>query len=85
MSSHWKHGSTWAWRKLRAQILLRDLYRCQLRLPGCTDLATQVHHTLGKAAGDDPAHLVASCQGCNLKVGDPMKSRNPAPRPMTKW
>jgi 5-methylcytosine-specific restriction endonuclease McrA len=43
-----------------------------------------VHHLAGKGAGDDPANLVAACQHCNLKVGDPTK-HDPDPIPWTGW
>ncbi len=87
MSRAWAKGSTTAWRKLRAQILQRDGYRCRIQLPGvCTGRATHVHHIHGRArTGDDPAHLVAACAPCNLKTGDPAKQPDPAPRPRTRW
>jgi 5-methylcytosine-specific restriction endonuclease McrA len=86
VSRGWAGGSTWAWRKIRAAVLIRDHRRCQLRLPGCTTLATEVHHTLGKTMGDDVAHLVAACRPCNLKAGDPRRAaRDPRPRPRTQW
>lgn len=85
MSGAWGKGSTRAWRKLRAQILARDGYRCQLKIPGtCKTLATCVHHLDGKAMGDDPARLVASCTPCNLAVGDPT-AHDPSPQPRTAW
>lgn len=85
MVSGWGgRGSTRAWRAVRAQILVRDGERCQLQLPGCTHAATEVHHRAGKAAGDDPRNLVASCRACNLAIGDPRR-HNPAPRGVTKW
>ncbi|MEH1013058.1 HNH endonuclease signature motif containing protein [Micromonospora sp. CPCC 206060] len=83
MSRSWQGGSTRAWRKLRARVLHRDGYRCRIELPGCTTVATHVHHTLGKAAGDDPAHLLAACAHCNLKTGQP--TADPAPQPRTRW
>jgi len=84
MSRGWKGGSTRAWRTTRALVLQRDHHLCRLRLDGCTTLATCVHHTRGKAAGDDPAHLMAACASCNLKIGDPAK-HNPPARSVTKW
>lgn len=85
MSRGWQGGSTRAWRKLRALVLARDAYVCRLQLPGCTTRANHVHHTLGKTiTGDDPTYLVAACEHCNLKVGDPTR-HNPQPRPMTRW
>lgn len=86
MSKGWRGGSTRAWRTLRARVLARDGYRCRLQLPGvCVGRATHVHHIHGKARGDDPAYLVASCAPCNLKVGDPTKQPDPAPLPWTEW
>lgn len=38
-----KGYSTPHWQKLRAQVLQRDRYRCQLKHDGCTGRATTVH------------------------------------------
>ena len=86
MSRGWAGGSTRAHRRARAYVLARDNRRCQLKVPGvCTTVATCAHHVLGKAVtGDDPAHMIASCTACNLKVGDPRKL-DPAPRPKEWW
>jgi len=85
MSKSWAKGSTPQWRAVRLRVLQRDGYRCRLKLAGCTTIATQVHHTLGReVSGDDPAHLVAACQPCNLRVGDPRR-HDPAPKPRTRW
>lgn len=76
----WTGGSSRAWRELRAAILKRDRYLCQLKLEGCTVTAPlaggwkhagQAHHLHGRSKGDDPAYLVAACRNCNLQVGDP--------------
>jgi hypothetical protein len=77
-------------------VLARDGYRCRVQVPGvCIGAAPlhaygdvpsgHVHHVFGKAAGDDPAYMVASCQPCNLHVGDPTRKPDPDPRPMTRW
>lgn len=52
----------------------------------CTGTAEQVHHAGigGKARGDDPRDLVASCRACNLHVGQP-GAISPEPRPVSKW
>jgi len=85
MSRAWKHGSTRKWRKIRAYVLARDGYRCQLRLPGCTITASEAHHTVAReVAGDDPDKLVAACPGCNKRAGDP-RAHDPDPRPRTRW
>lgn len=90
MSRRWARGSTRAWRRLRARVLLANLAdnggRCQIALPGtwvtadgqirrCLGRADCVHHTRGRAiTGDDPRFLVAACTPCNLKAGDPTKT-----------
>lgn len=98
-SQHWGKGSTTKWRKIRAQVLTRDSYRCQLRLApkcdctlpdckrfhGCTTRADCVHHLDGKANGDDPNRCVASCTGCNLQIGDPTKDTDPGISVRTVW
>lgn len=39
---NWSKGSSRQWRKLRARILLRDKFRCQLQIPGvCTGHAPE--------------------------------------------
>lgn len=87
MSEAWKGGSTRAWRKTRARVLLRDGYRCRLQLHGCTGQATHAHHTLGlKATGlHDLRFLVAACEYCNLATGDPTRNADPQPKPRTRW
>lgn len=86
MSRSWARGSTRAWRRTRALVLERDGWECQLRLPGCTYVATHVHHTLGRErTGDDPQFLVGACEHCNLATGDPTKVPDPPPHPRTRW
>jgi len=84
MSKAWAAGSTRRWRRTRALVLARDGYTCRLRLPGCTGKADCVHHVHGKAiTGDDPRYLVASCQACNLAIGEPVL--DPTPKAVTQW
>ncbi len=96
MSKGWEGGSTREWRRIRLAVLRRDSYVCQVKIAGiCKYRADCVHHLYGKAAGDNPRNLVASCTPCNLHVGDPMKpkrgggrtrrSADPKPRPRTAW
>lgn len=87
MSRSWAGGSTRAWRKIRARVLARDGYQCQIRKAGvCTSRATHVHHTQGRAVtGDDERYLVAACEPCNLSVGEPAAHATPKPRPLTRW
>ena len=46
---------------------------------------SQVHHTRGVAAGHDPRWLVGSCPPCNVAIGDPTRSVDPAAVPVTRW
>ena len=99
MSKTWVGGSTTAWRKVRARVLDRDRasgWGCRAHDEGwcaraaapshaCTKIPSVAHHTLGKAAGDDPAHIVAACVPCNLAIGDPAARPDPQPQRVTKW
>lgn len=71
---------------MRRAVLERDEYRCQIKIADCcTTIADTVHHTLGWAVtGDNPAHLVAACKACNLRIGEPKGSDEP-PRRTTNW
>lgn len=85
MSKAWANGSDRRWRRVRAAVLARDGNRCRLKLDGCTTVAEQVHHTLGReVAGDNPDHLVAACAHCNQAAGDP-RAADPSPTPRTQW
>lgn len=89
MSKAWAKGSTTAWRKLRAAILLQNEMtnggKCGLQLEGCTGTANQVHHIYGKEHGDDPSGLMAVCAHCNYKYGSPSKHRDPKGKPADYW
>ncbi len=82
----WVKGSTRRWRKIRAAVLARDRYRCQIRLPKvCTTQATCAHHTLGRAiTGDNMAYIVAACAPCNGAVGEPGRNQ-PEPKRISRW
>lgn len=89
MSKAWSGGSTTAWRKLRAAILANNLAtnhgQCVRQIPDvCTGQATEVHHVLGKAAGDDPRYLEPVCGPCNRHIGDPLKYE-PQPKIRSRW
>jgi 5-methylcytosine-specific restriction endonuclease McrA len=77
MSKGWAGGSTWAYRKLRRFVLARDNYLCQLHHPGCTTIGNQLHHLDGVRAGKvcPPNRAVASCANCNIREGDPTKTK----------
>lgn len=95
MSEAWAGGSTRRWRRIRADVLRRDRYRCQLRIPGVCRVDAplfggHVHHKHGKGrcagcAADQPDHLQAACAPCNLHVGEPKSQGDPPCKPMTRW
>lgn len=60
-------------------------HTCTGRAEQTGEHAGHVHHTRGKAFGDNPAHLVAACQTCNLHIGNPDNGIDPQPRPRTRW
>jgi len=56
------------WRAVRREILARDGYVCQIRLPGCTTVATTVDHRVELGDGGalyDPENLQGACASCN--------------------
>lgn len=86
MSKSWEGGSTRAWRRTRAAVLLRDGYQCQLKLDVCLGVADCVHHAAGRSVtGDDPRYLLASCTPCNQALGDPTTTPDPPGRGSTQW
>ena len=54
------------WETRRRRVLERDGYQCQLRLPGCTHLATECDHV---TAGDDHrlSNLQGACHSCHAR------------------
>ena len=61
-------GYGWAWQKLRARILARDMHLCQpCERAGKTTPAREVDHIVPKAKGgtDDPDNLEAICIPCH--------------------
>jgi hypothetical protein len=95
MSKAWQHGSTRAWRRVRAAVLLRDGDRCrahddrlcaQAPAHQCSGRFEQAHHTRGRAVtGDDPRYIVASCTACNKAIGDPTEHADRPIKGVTQW
>lgn len=88
-SKNWQKGSGRPWQRIRAYVLARDGYRCQLRGPRCLTWAPlraqagmpagHAHHTRSRSeAGDDPRYIVAACGPCNIGRGNPGEY-DPAP------
>jgi 5-methylcytosine-specific restriction endonuclease McrA len=66
--------------RLRLACLQRDGYRCQLKLEGCTTIATTADHIVDRAvAGDGLDNLRAACAWCNGSRGKPGR-HDPEPR-----
>ena len=58
--------------RAKRAVIRRDGGRCQLRLLGCTVLATSADHLVPRARGGtaDPGNLRAACGHCNSARGD---------------
>jgi hypothetical protein len=84
-------GGYRAYRRLRAQVLARDGFRCGLgpmraergANDVCVHRATQAHHLDGVKAGHDPQRMIASCKPCNIAEGDPTQQRGGSDPPAT--
>ena len=67
-----------AWRALRRQVLVRDKYECQLRLPKCTGTASEVDHKAPPSMGGsffDAWNLRAACKSCNIARRNKMRAQ----------
>lgn len=56
------------WRTLRSVVLIRDSFCCQLRHPGCTEVATTVHldpSLGGDHRGAQPIDCISACSHCH--------------------
>lgn len=80
------------WRRVRAHVLARDNYTCQIRGPRCTHAATHVDHIVRRRDGGavlDPANLRASCAACNVGRAvhepDAFTYRAPTVPMVTRW
>lgn len=65
--------SAWRWRKVRTLVLVRDGYRCQIRMPGCTGYATEVDHITPRSVNPglwySEDNCRAACRSCNNHRG----------------
>jgi 5-methylcytosine-specific restriction endonuclease McrA len=60
-----------SFQRVRPFVLARDNYECQIRLPGCTRVATVVDHIRPwqeTGPTSDPSLLRAACRPCNARV-----------------
>jgi 5-methylcytosine-specific restriction enzyme A len=82
MSALTERGSTWAWRRLRAEVLERDAYTCPCGAP-----ATTVDHILPRARGGTDAldNLQAMCGPCNYAKGARTSPTRRSARPSRSW
>jgi hypothetical protein len=52
----------------------------------CLQVMNIGHHTRGRRiTGDDPAHIVGSCEPCNLAIGDPTQQVDASGKGHTQW
>lgn len=65
------------WKRVRLQVLNRDLWQCRIRLPNCLGTASQVDHIISPhpwlGNGDFYAldNLRAACKPCNNGLNNP--------------
>src|SRR5262245_25658833 len=66
------------WREVRARVLSRARYLCEIRGPGCTGRAVEVDHVVPVSQGGaryDAANLRAACKRCNAALGARLGAR----------
>lgn len=77
-----------AWRRLRALVLERDGYACQVRLDGCRGAATQVDHIVAMSDGGpplSPLNARAACSHCNASRVSTTKVGQLGTSPSRRW
>mgnify|MGYP000078324698 CR=1 FL=1 len=82
---------TAAWRRIRAYVLTRDAYACQIQGPTCLGAATEVDKRIPVAQGGDPldpSNLSSVCAPCHkaktqqdARAGRATTRRTPEPHP----
>lgn len=70
---------------VRAVVWLRSGGWCEIGMPGCTRVATDIHHRLGRKVGGRkgeaaeqinlPSNLVHTCRACHESVTSPVGER----------
>lgn len=81
------------WLLVRDQVLLRDGFRCQIRLPGCLGRANAADHRVELEDGGPPfdlGNLQAACRPCNTAKRNQAYAKRVArlvegSRPLRKW
>jgi 5-methylcytosine-specific restriction endonuclease McrA len=59
----------WRWQAIRKAAIRKARGECELKLPGCTQFATQGDHITALEDGGppfSPYNVQASCQHCNV-------------------
>jgi 5-methylcytosine-specific restriction endonuclease McrA len=79
------------WKAIRRMTIANASGKCQIRLPGCTSIATQADHVTALEDGGAPfapGNVQASCRHCNVAKENNRRDvrRNPsAPTPSREW
>ena len=74
---------TKTWRQVRRLTLMRDRFECQIKMEGCTHIATQCDHKMPLYLGGHPYdldNLRAACEWCNKH-----RKANPPSNPSRVW
>ena len=77
-----------AWTKVRAVVLYRDRYECQIQGPRCTRRATEADHIVALAEGGgrlDLTNLRAACKPCNASEGGRLGNERKRRTPSRDW
>lgn len=74
------------WRRVRAEVLRRDNFRCAECGITVRNVEADVHHLLPRAAGgtDEPSNLITLCDGCHA-AHHPKLSGRLARRVIERW
>lgn len=89
-AEHAAYLETAEWAFRRGQVLNRDGYRCQARLPGCRGDAVQVHHLSYKHWRNEPLfELTAVCATCHEAITEMDRDNRPPQarlvKPVSIW
>lgn len=74
------------WKRVRAEVLARDKYKCIECTDNVRSFDADVHHLLPRSAGgtDDPSNLITLCDGCHA-AHHPKLAGNLARRSIERW
>lgn len=76
------------WRRLRDRVL-KEQPLCQIRLPGCTGISTEVDHIQPRSVAPHltmvRSNLRGACYNCNRSRGNQLAAPTPKPARALRW